>query len=133
MHVDIKVNCYLNLKLLLKEMIAWIEGILRKLPDLTNLTKLYNINKNAKKLQRKYQICTEQKKCKKIEVYITIKEHTKKFSHQNSLPLDNNYIQKETFTNQWKDTPPVIEWFVNIKEKEHSSFMHLILKVFTLQ
>ena len=59
MHVDIKVNCYLNLKLLLKEMIAWIEGILRKLPDLTNLTKLYNINKNAKKLQRKYQFCTE--------------------------------------------------------------------------
>ena len=59
MHVDIKVNCYLNLKLLLKEMIAWIEGILRKLPDLANLTKLYNINKNAKKLQRNYQFCTE--------------------------------------------------------------------------
>ena len=133
MHVDIKVNCYLNLKLLLKEMIAWIEGILRKLPDLTNLTKLYNINKNAKKLQRNYQFCTEQKKCKKIEVYITIKYHKKKFSHQNSLPLDNNYIQKETFANQWKDTSPVIEWFVNIKEKEHSSFMDLILKVFTLQ
>ena len=59
MHVDIKVNCYLNLKLLVKEMIAWIEGILRKLPDLNNLTKLYNINKNAKKIQRNYQFCTE--------------------------------------------------------------------------
>ena len=59
MHVGIKVNCYLNIKLLLKEMISWIEGILRKLPDLTNLTKLYNINKSAKKLQRKYQFCTE--------------------------------------------------------------------------
>ena len=52
MHVDIKVNCYLNLKLLIKEMIAWIEGILRRLPDLTNLTKLNNINKNAKKNYR---------------------------------------------------------------------------------
>ena len=52
MHVDIKVNCYLNLKLLIKEMIAWIEGILTRLPDLTNLTKLNNINKNAKKNYR---------------------------------------------------------------------------------
>ena len=61
------------------------------------------------------------------------KRSPKKISHQNSLPFDNNYIQKETLANQWKDTSPVIEWFVNIKEKEHSSFMHLILKVFTLQ
>ena len=35
----------------------------------------------------------------------------------------NNHIQKETSANQWKDTSSVIEWFVNIKEKERSSFM----------
>ena len=35
----------------------------------------------------------------------------------------NDDIQKETFANQWKDTSPAIEWFVNIEEKERSSLM----------
>ena len=35
----------------------------------------------------------------------------------------NNHIQKEASANQRKDTSSVIEWFVNIKENEHSSFM----------
>ena len=35
----------------------------------------------------------------------------------------NNCIQKQTSANQWKDVSSVIEWFVNIKEKERSSFM----------
>ena len=54
-----------------------------------------------------------------------------------NLILDkiNNHIQKETSANQWKDfrQSSVIQWFVNIKEKERSSFMFLILKVFTFQ
>ena len=45
------------------------------------------------------------------------------------MPLDkcinkiDNHIEKETSINQWKDISSVIEWFINIKEKERSSFM----------
>ena len=35
----------------------------------------------------------------------------------------NNNFQKETSTNQWKNTSSVIEWLLNIKEKERLSFM----------
>ena len=43
----------------------------------------------------------------------------------NSVILNkiNNHIHKETSANQWKDTSSVIEWFVNIEEKERSYFM----------
>ena len=75
------------------------------------------------------------------EVYITIKGHKERFPDKipchlinpskssvgkiSKVILDkiNNHIQKETSANQWKDTSSVIEWFVNIKEKERSSFM----------
>ena len=75
------------------------------------------------------------------EAYIAVKDH--KESYPNKIPcrlinpskssigkiskitLDkiNNHIQKETSSNQWKDRSWVVEWFVNIKEKERSSFM----------
>ena len=35
----------------------------------------------------------------------------------------NNHIRKEISVNQWNSTSLMIEWFVNIKEKERSSFM----------
>ena len=43
----------------------------------------------------------------------------------NKVILDNinNHIQKETSANQWKNMSLLIEWFVNIKEKERSSFI----------
>ena len=75
------------------------------------------------------------------EAYITKKEHKKSFPYKIPCGLINpskymagklskvvpdkinDDIQKETFANQWKDTSPVIEWFVNIEEKERSSLM----------
>ena len=73
--------------------------------------------------------------------YITIKDHKESFLNKTSchlinpskssvdkiskLMIDkiNSHIQRETSASQWKDTSSVIEWFVNIKEKERSSFM----------
>ena len=43
-------------------MIAWIERLLRKHADLTNLTKLHNINKNAKKITEKLPILNRTEK-----------------------------------------------------------------------
>ena len=75
------------------------------------------------------------------KAYTTIKDHKESFPNKipcslinpskssigkiSKLILDKiNYrIQKETSANHWKDTSLVVEWFVNIKEKERSSFM----------
>ena len=87
-----------------------------------------------------------------IEAYITIKDHKEIFPNKirctlinpskscvgkiSKVILDkiNNHIQKETSANQWKGTSSVTEWFVNIKEKERSSFMVFDIESFyTLQ
>ena len=86
------------------------------------------------------------------EAYITIKDHKEIFPNKipcrlinpskscvgkiSKVILDkiNNRIQKETSADQWKGTSSVIEWFVNIKEKERSSFMVFDIESFyTLQ
>ena len=84
------------------------------------------------------------------EGYITIKDHKESFPDKipchlinpskssigkiSKVILDkiNNHIQKETSANQWKDTSSVIEWFVNIKERERSSFMVFDIESFYL-
>ena len=75
------------------------------------------------------------------KAYITMKDHKESFP--NNIPsglinplkssvgktskviLDkiNNNFQKETSANQWKNMSSVIEWLLNIKEKERLSFM----------
>ena len=85
------------------------------------------------------------------EAYMTIKDHKESFPKKipcrlinpskssvgkiSKVILDkiNNHIQKETSANQWKDTSSVIEWFVNINEKERSSFVVFYVEIFTLQ
>ena len=107
----------------------------------SNITKLHNINKSAKKITEKLPISDRIEKIQETEAYITIKDHKESFPNKipchlinpskssvgkiSKVILDkiNNNIQKETPTNQWKDTSSVIEWFGNIKEKERSSFM----------
>ena len=44
----------------------------------------------------------------------------------------NKHTQKETSANQWKNfrQSSVIQWFVNIKEKELSSFMFYDIESF---
>ena len=99
----------------------------------SNLTKLYNINKSAKKITEKLPISDRIEKMQETEAYITIKDHKESFPNKipcrlinpskssvgkiSKVILDkiNNNIQKETSVNQWKDTSTVIEWFVNIK------------------
>ena len=84
------------------------------------------------------------------ETYITIKDRKESFPNNtpcrlinpskssvgkiSKVILDkiNKHIQKETSANQWKDTSSVIEWFVNIKEKERSSFMVFDIESFYL-
>ena len=107
----------------------------------SNLTKLHNINKSAKKITEKLPVSDRIEKMQETEAYITIKDHKESFP--NKIPCRlinpskssvgkiskvifdkiNDHIQKETSVNQQKDTSSVIEWFVNIKEKERSSFM----------
>ena len=107
----------------------------------SNLTKLHNINKSAKKITEKLPVSDRIEKMQETEAYITIKDHKESFPNKircrlinpskssvgriSKVNLDkiNDNIQKKTSVNQWKDTPSVIEWFVNIKEKERSSFM----------
>ena len=107
----------------------------------SNLTKLHNINKSAKKITEKLPVSDRIEKMQETEAYITIKDHKESFPNKipcrlinpskssvgkiSKVILDkiNNHIQKETSANQWKDTSSVIEWFVNIKKKERSSFM----------
>ena len=85
---------------------------------------------------------------RETEAYITIKDHKESFPNKISrrsinpskssiskiskvIPDKiNNHIQKETSGNQWKDTSSVIECFVNIKEKERSSFMTFDIESF---
>ena len=107
----------------------------------SNLTKLHNINKSAKKITEKLPLSDRIEKMQETEAYITIKDHKESFPNKircrlinpskssvgriSKVNLDkiNDNIQKKTSVNQWKDTSSVIEWFVNIKEKERSSFM----------
>ena len=76
-----------------------------------------------------------------IEAYISIKDHKEDFPNKISFRLINpskfsigkiskvvldkitNIVQSKSSVNQWNNTSPVIEWFVNIKNKESSSFI----------
>ena len=107
----------------------------------SNLTRVYNINKNAKKITEKLPISDRIEKMQETKAYITIKDHKESFPNKISCRLINpskssvcniskvildkinNRIEKKTSANQWRGTSSVIEWFVNIKEKERSSFM----------
>ena len=75
------------------------------------------------------------------EAYITIKDHKEDFPNKISCRLINpskssigkiskvildkinNIVQSRTSVNQWKNTSSVIEWFINIKNKESSLFI----------
>ena len=75
------------------------------------------------------------------EACITIKNHREDFPNKISCRLINpskssigkiskevldkinNIVQSRTSVNQWKNTSSVIEWFINIKNKEILSFI----------
>ena len=76
----------------------------------------YYCNYNYKRSQRKY---SNKIPCRLIN---PSKSSIGKISKVILEKIDN-HIQKENSANQWKDTSSVIEWFVNIKEKEPSFFM----------
>ena len=93
------------------------------------------------KITEKLPISDRIEKIQETEAYITMKDHKESFPSKipcrlinpskfsvgkiSKVILDkiNDHIQKETSANQWKNTSLVIEWFLNIKEKKHSSFM----------
>ena len=107
--------------------------------------KQFNINCTAKKITEKLPISDRIHKMQEPEEYITVKDDKEDFSNKiscrlidlskssigkiNKVILDkiNNIVQSKTLVNQWKDTSSATEWFVNIKNKENSSFfLHLL-------
>ena len=84
----------------------------------SNITKLHNINKSAKKITEKLPVSDRIEKMQETEAYITIKDHKESFPNKipcrlinpskssvgkiSKVILDkiNNNIQKETPTNQ---------------------------------
>ena len=102
-------------------------------------------------MTEKLPILDRIEKMQETEAYITTKDHKECFRSNISCHLINpsnhiagklskevldkinNDIQKETFSSQWKDTSSAIECFVNIEEKDCSSFMVFDIEVFTLQ
>ena len=88
----------------------------------SNLTKLYNINKSTKKITEKVPISDKIEKMQETKAHITTKDQKERFLNKipcglinpskssfgkiSKVILDkiNNHIQKETSTNQWKNT-----------------------------
>ena len=88
------------------------------------------------KITEKLPISARIDKMQETEAYITIKDHKEDFPSKISYRLINpsesrigkiskvilrkikNIVQSRTSVNQWKDTPSVIEWFINIRNKE---------------
>ena len=56
----------------------------------SNLTKLYNINKNAKKVTEKLPISDRIEKIQETEAYITIKDHKESFHNKIPCRLINH-------------------------------------------
>ena len=42
----------------------------------------------------------------------------------------NNQLLEKLNVNQWRDTNKVIDWFVNLKDKQNSKFIQLDIKEF---
>ena len=80
--------------------------------------------------------------------YITLKDHKENF-HVNTqcrlinpckseigkiskqlLEKINNQLLEKLNVNQWRDTNKVVDWFVNLKGKQNSSFIQLDIKEF---
>ena len=115
------------------------ENITKTYKKLTR-KKLFNINLTAKKITEKLPISDRIDKMLETDAYITIKDHKEDFQKKVSCRLINpskssigkiskmildkinSIIQSKTSVNQWKDMS-VIEWFINIKSKESSSFI----------
>ena len=115
------------------------ENVIKTYKKLTR-KKLFNINRTAKKIPEKLSISDRIDKMLETEAYISIKDHKEDFANKISCCLINpsesnigkiskvildeinNIVQSKT-VNQWKDTTSVIEWFINIKNKESSSFV----------
>ena len=82
------------------------------------------------------------------EAYVTVKDHKEDFTNKISCRLIkpsksrigkiskvildkiNNIFQSRTSVNQWKNTSSVIESFINIKNKESSSFIDFDIESF---
>ena len=102
--------------------------------------KLFNISRNSKEITEKLPISDRIDKMQETEAYITIKDHKEDFPNKISCRLINpskssigkiskvildkinHIVQSKTSLNQWKNTSSLIEWFINIKNKESLSF-----------
>ena len=103
--------------------------------------KLKTINKDAKRIAEKLEIDDRIEKMKETQTYITVKDHKEDFPHKISCRLINpsksdigkiskiildrinQKLVTSTSANQWKNTQSVIDWYVNIPNKKHSTFV----------
>ena len=122
-----------------------------------NTTKTYkhappklekSINLEAKHIATNLKLDDRIERLARTPAYITLKDHKENF-HVNTpcrlfnpckseigkvskqlLEKINNQLLEKLNVNQWRDTNKVIDWFVNLKDKQNSKFIQLDIKEF---
>lgn len=114
----------------------------------SNNNKINNINLTAKRITAKLSIDDRVPKMEESEAYITVKDHKDEFP--NKIPchlinpsksnlgkiskgiLDkiNQQFVTSTNINQWKNTQNVIDWFINIENKNDCAFVQFDIESF---
>ena len=114
----------------------------------TNKNRINTINKTAKKIASDLELEDRIDKMQESECYITIKDHKEDFPNKLSCRLINpsksdigkiskqildkinSNIRASTEINQWKNSKSVIDWFVNIRNKNRTTFFQFDIESF---
>ena len=114
----------------------------------TNKSRINAINKTAKKIASDLELEDRIVKMQESESYITIKDHKEDFPNKLSCRLINpsksdigkvskqildkinSNIRASTEINQWQNSKSVIDWFVNIRNKNKTTFFQFDIESF---
>ena len=114
----------------------------------TNKNRINAINKTAKKIASDLELEDRIDKMQESECYITIKDHKEDFPNKLSCRLINpsksdigkvskqildkinSNIRASTEINQWQNSKSVIDWFVNIRNKNKTTFFQFDIESF---
>ena len=114
----------------------------------TNKNRINAINKAAKKIASDLELEDRIDKMQESECYITIKDHKADFPNKLSCRLINpsksdigkvskqildkinSNIRASTEINQWQNSKSVIDWFVNIRNKNKTTFFQFGIESF---
>ena len=113
-----------------------------------NENRINTINKTAKKIASDLELEDRIDKMQESECYITIKDHKEDFPNKLSCRLINpsksdigkvskqildkinSNIRASTEINQWQNSKSVIDWFVNIQNKNKTTFFQFDIESF---